>query len=264
MLDDGQTPMKMKETNRREFVRASACAAAAGPLVFSLGGLAQAAEASEKPAEPLIRPGDTVLFQGDSITDAGRQRDETEAANKQTALGGGYAWLATCELLIGRSNDKLRVFNRGISGNKVFQLADRWQTDCLDLKPNVLSILIGVNDYWHHRSGKYEGTLEVYEKDYHALVQRTREALPEVKLVICEPFLLLTGAVKDEDLIAFTVYRMAAKRVAEEGGAKFIPYQTMFDEASKLAPPKYWSADGIHPSLAGASLMAHFWLQVAE
>jgi lysophospholipase L1-like esterase len=91
----------------------------------------------------------------------------------------------------------LKFFNRGISGSKVYQLAERWQVDCLDLKPNVLSILIGVNDFWHKQKMQYDGTLEKYESDYRALVKRTKSALPDVKLIICEPFLLNFGAVDD-------------------------------------------------------------------
>ncbi len=91
----------------------------------------------------------------------------------------------------------LKIFNRGVSGNKVYQLAERWQADCLDLKPNVLSILIGVNDYWHKHKHNYDGTLEKYEGDYRALIKRTKDALPEVRLILCEPFTLKVGAVDD-------------------------------------------------------------------
>ncbi|MEO7300416.1 MAG: GDSL-type esterase/lipase family protein, partial [Verrucomicrobiota bacterium] len=153
-------------------------------------------------------------------------------------------------------------FNRGISGNKVYQLAERWQADCLDLKPDVLSILIGVNDYWHKVDPKlnYKGTVEIYERDYLSLIERTKEALPKVKLVICEPFLLHCGAVKDSWLPEFAEYRAAAKRVAAKNHATFVPFQTMFDEAVKYAPPEHWAGDGVHPTPAGAALMAHFWI----
>ena len=112
-----------------------------------------------------IKPGDTILFQGDSITDAGRKRDDS-AANSDVAMGRGYAWLAAAQLLIEKPDAGLKIFNRGISGNKVYQLAERWQADCLDLKPNVLSILIGVNDFWHKKKHNYDGTLEKYEGDF--------------------------------------------------------------------------------------------------
>ena len=205
-----------------------------------------------------------MLFQGDSITDAGRSREKAGTPNEQPGLGTGYAWLAAAELLVDRPHDGLKVFNRGISGHKVFQLAERWDADCLNLKPDVLSILIGVNDIWHTFSGGYKGTAETYEKDYHALVERTHRALPKVKLVICEPFVLRCGAVDAKWFPEFDHYRAAAKRVAEKSRATFVPVQAMFDEAVRYAPPPHWAGDGVHASPAGASLMAHTWLRIVN
>ena len=234
---------------------ASAGLTAAGWATFSSKTFA-----AEAYGKPLIQPGDTVLFQGDSITDAGRKRDQGAQPNHQPAIGSGYAWMAASQLLVGRDDD-LKVFNRGISGHKVHQLADRWQPDCLDLKPDVLSILIGVNDIWHLLNGNYDGTVEVYENDYHALLKRTKAALPKVTLVVCEPFVLRCGAVDDRWFPAFDGYREAARRVAEAAGAVFVPFQTMFDRAVKFAPPEHWAQDGVHPSDFGNSLMAHVWLE---
>lgn len=248
--------------SRRGFLKTS---------TFALGtaGLAAASSAEAASWFPtgrnLVGKSDVILFQGDSITDAGRSRDKekTSAPNNQPGLGNGYAWLAAAELLVGRPHDGLKVFNRGISGHKVFQLAERWQADCLDLKPDVLSILIGVNDIWHSLEPKlnYKGTVEIYERDYHALMERTRKALPKAKLVVCEPFVLRCGAVKDNWFPEFDHYRTAAKRVATKHRATFVPFQAMFDEAIKYAPPEHWAGDGVHPSPAGAALMAHFWLK---
>jgi lysophospholipase L1-like esterase len=156
---------------------------------------------------------------------------------------------------------KLRFHNRGISGNKVFQLAERWEKDCLDLAPDVLSILIGVNDIWHKRGGHYDGTVETYEEDYDALLTRTRVALPEVKLVVCEPFVLRCGAVDDSWFPEFDGYRAAARRVAEAHGAAFVPFHSMFEDALAIGPPELWAGDGVHPSPAGAALMAQAWLR---
>ena len=148
--------------------------------------------------------------------------------------------------------------------SKVYQLAERWDADCLTLKPNVLSILIGVNDIWHKLNGNYEGTLEKYEHDYRALLERTRKALPKVKLVICEPFVLRCGAVSEKWFPEFDTYRAAAKKVANSFHATFVPFQTMFDEAVKYASPEHWAKDGVHPTVEGASLMAHEWLRYME
>lgn len=254
------TPSSHPGLNRRHFIRSGLASIGTGALASSL--TANAAEhLSSAPAPRIsIGSGETVLFQGDSITDAGRGRESAGTPNQQPGLGTGYAWLAAAELLVTRPDANLKIFNRGISGNKVYQLAERWQEDCLDLKPDVLSILIGVNDLWHKLNGKYDGTLEVYEKDYRKLLTRAKEALPKVKLIICEPFVLRCGAVNDKWFPEFDQYRAAARRVADSFQAAFVPFQAMFDQAIKYAPSEHWAKDGVHPTSAGAALMAHEWL----
>lgn len=241
--------------NRRDFLTGS-LAIGASSLA---GALAQQAEAA-LPAHSPIAPGSVILFQGDSITDAGRSRETAAEPNIMSTLGKGYAWMAGSHLLVDYPDAGLKVFNRGISGHKVYQLAERWDADCLDLKPNILSILIGVNDIWHKLNGKYDGTVETYEKDYRALLQRTKTALPDVKLVICEPFVLKCGAVNDSWFPEFDAFRAAAKKVAAEFQAVFVPFQGAFDRAVAYAPPEHWAADGVHPSPYGAALMAHEWI----
>jgi len=211
----------------------------------------------------ILGKGNTILFQGDSITDAGRDKKK-EVANEQKAFGKGYAWMAASQLLISKPEHMLTIHNRGISGNKVHQLDARWQKDCLDIKPDILSILIGVNDIWHGLNGRYDGTVKTYEDDYRKLIERTKKHLPKVKLVICEPFVLKCGAVNDKWFPEFDKYRAAAKKIASENKAIFVPFQSMFDEAIKYAEPKHWAGDGVHPSAHGASLMAHFWTQAVS
>jgi lysophospholipase L1-like esterase len=248
--------------SRREFVQAGVGLSAAGLAgVASVNNL-WAADPKSKAGSgrSLIQSGDTILFQGDSITDAGRKRNVL-TANSDAGLGRGYAWLAAAQLLINRPDANLKIFNRGNSGNKVYQLAERWQADCIELKPDVLSILIGVNDFWHTLDGSYKATVEKYEGDYQALVKRTKAALPNVKLVICEPFSLKAGKVNDKWFPGFDGYRAAAKRLADDAGAVFVPFQTMFDAASTIAPPALWAADGVHPTCDGAAIMASHWLK---
>jgi len=205
--------------------------------------------------------GDVVLFQGDSITDAGRSKDH-ELPNNPWSFGVGYANHIASWLLEKMPEMDLSIYNRGISGNKVYQLADRWEKDCLDLEPDVLSILIGVNDYWHFRNGEYKGTPEIYENDFRKLLSRTRDTLPDIKLLICQPFILTgTSAVDDSWLEPFSAYQHAAKMISDEFGAIWVPFQEAFDRAIELAPPEYWAADGVHPSMAGARLMAGTWLE---
>ncbi|WP_211483044.1 SGNH/GDSL hydrolase family protein [Fodinibius roseus] len=203
-----------------------------------------------------------ILFQGDSITDAGRNRND-EGPN--TGLGGGYAFLATAELRKSLAARNISCYNRGISGNKVFQLSGRWQEDALSLAPDLLSILIGVNDYWHTLND-YDGTVEVYKQDFRKLLRRTKEQLPEVTLVIGEPFVVLEGSSvnREQWMPDFRAYQKAAREIAREFDAGFIPYQSVFDEASKAVAPTYWTADGVHPTLAGSQLMAEAWLQTVK
>jgi lysophospholipase L1-like esterase len=204
--------------------------------------------------------GDVILFQGDSITDAGRDKQQ-QLPNHARSFGTGYAYILASGLLRDLPDKDLTLYNRGISGNKVYQLDERWQEDCLDLKPDVLSILIGVNDYWHTRNGNYEGTPEVYENDYRALLNRTKAAFPGIKLIVCEPFILTgTSAVDESWLEPFKQYQDIAAKMAREFDATWVPFQKAFSDAAKIAPPVYWTHDGVHPSMAGCQLMAETWL----
>ncbi|MCC6493792.1 MAG: SGNH/GDSL hydrolase family protein [Pirellulales bacterium] len=252
-------------SNRRGFFSTAASLAGVGLGVVAASRTSAAEKGNnDGHAQSFIKPGATILFQGDSITDAGRNRESAGEANSQPALGNGYAWLAASQLLVDRPDDGLKIYNRGISGNKVYQLAERWQPDCLDLKPDVLSILIGVNDLWHTLGGAYDGSVEKYDSDYRKLLAQTRQALPAVKLVICEPFVLRCGAVDDSWFPQFDAYRAAARKLADEAGAVFVPLQAMFDAASQLAPPERWAKDGVHPSADGAALMAHTWRKMVD
>src|SRR3954468_17857270 len=152
-----------KAPNRRRFLKASGFALGAASLAKATEIAAAAATSESWPpsTHSLIHKGEIILFQGASSTDAGRSREKADVANEQPGMGSGYAWLAAGELLVNRPKDGLKIFNRGISGNKVYQRAERWQADCLDLQPTLLSILIGVNDIWHKLNGKYDGTVEI-------------------------------------------------------------------------------------------------------
>ena len=214
----------------------------------------------------MIRPDDVILFQGDSITDCGRSR-EHPGPNSGEALGRGYVFFTAGNLLAdhpGVPGQTLQVFNRGVSGNKVTDLADRWKSDCLDLRPTVVSILIGVNDTWHG-TGKGQPAagvpLDRYEATYRKLLSDTKDALPGVRLVLCEPFVLRCGAVTDAWLPEMDGRRAIVKRLAAEVGAAFVGFQSAFDVSAKMAPPQYWAPDGVHPSVAGHVLMARTWCE---
>lgn len=244
--------------SRRTILQGAAVSAGAAVV----GAVPSGARAEEEKFQ--LKSGDVILFQGDSITDAGRSRQAQGSANNARGLGTGYPLLLACELLRDHPQNDLKIYNRGISGNKVPDLDKRWQEDCLDLKPAVLSILIGVNDIWHKLAGRYDGTVEDYQTGFTALLKQTRDKLPGVKLIVCEPFVLRCGAVNDKWFPEFDQRRAAAKKVATAAGATWVPFQTTFDDAVKAgSKPEYWARDGVHPTLAGHSLMAQAWRNAA-
>lgn len=252
------------KASRRDFLKTTAVATAGLAIssILSSSGCSKALAGSKNQASyRLTEKNNCLLFQGDSITDAGRDRGRLDKANEPRALGTGYVFLAASQLLAENFEAKPRIFNGGISGNKVYQLAERWDTDCIAIKPDVVSILIGVNDYWHTFKHGYNGTVEKYKGDYRTLLERTRSELPTVTLVICEPFVLRCGEVNEEWFPEFDRYRSAAKKVSAEFNTIFVPFQYVFNEAAKKAPPQYWTADGVHPTMAGAYLMAQAWLK---
>jgi lysophospholipase L1-like esterase len=251
----------LSQNTRRNFIKN----AAIGTIAYiSIPQIVSAAMATEKSKKITLAKGDIVLFQGDSITDWGRNHAKT-IANDTASLGTGYALLTSGHLLQQHPDKGLQIFNKGISGNKVFQLIERWDTDTIALKPNVLSIHIGVNDYWHTLTGGYTGTIDTYIGDYHNLLDQTKKALPDVKLIICEPFALKgVKSVDDKWYPTFDLYRKAARDIANEYNTPFVPWQTVMDKALELAPANYWSLDGVHPSLAGEALMAHAWMEAVK
>jgi lysophospholipase L1-like esterase len=253
--------MEIQNNNRRNFIKK---AALGGLIAASIPEILSAAMLPMAMKKNSLSKNYTILFQGDSITDSDRNRMDT-SINSAKALGSGYAMLAGAKLLEKYASYDLKVYNKGVSGNKVYQLAERWDADCISLEPDILSILIGVNDLWHKINGNYNGTVEIYRNDYIALLQRTKKALPNVKLIICEPFAVPgENAVSNKWYPEFFGYQEAARAVATQFEATFIPYQKIYDEAQKLAPGVYWTNDGVHPTLAGAQLMAKAWLEAIK
>jgi len=203
----------------------------------------------------------TLLFQGDSITDAGRDLS-VAAPNSGVALGTGYPLLLAAALLKAYPEQGLRVFNRGVSGNKVPDLEARWENDTFAIAPDVLSILVGVNDYWHTRTHGYTGTAADYERQYGALLEGTHRRLPRAHLVVLEPFVLRTGAVDESWFPAIDERRAVAARVADSAAATFVPLHSVFDAAAVRGGPAHWLADGVHPTPAGHALIAERWRAV--
>lgn len=202
----------------------------------------------------MIQPGATILFQGDSITDCFHKPDEL---NESFQLGAGYAFLAASSILLDSPSSNLKFLNRGVSGNSVADLLARWQQDCIDLRPDVLSILAGVNDTLQGL-GHEETSLS-----YRSLLEWTRREIPAVRIVLLEPFLLRSGDISDAQRADIRPRQAAVRALAAEFDASFVPLQQMFDEATRQTPPEFFSYDGVHASPAGAALIARAWIQSA-
>lgn len=190
-----------------------------------------------------------ILFQGDSVTDVGRDREDFNN------LGNGYVKLIAEQL-----GQAFECLNRGVSGNRVTDLQERWQEDCLDLKPDLLSILIGINDVWRRYDDDDPTSTEAYEAGYRDLLAKIRTET-KAKLIILEPFLLHTTKERASWREDLDPKRSVAAKLAEEFDAVFIPMDSIFTEATKMKEPSYWAEDGVHPSEAGHRFIADTWVK---
>lgn len=196
-----------------------------------------------------------VLFQGDSITDMNRGRTD----DPNHILGHSYAFLIAAKTGAAFPERRIEFINRGVSGNKVADMAARWQSDTIDLKPTVLSILIGINDVDSDES------MDQFEADYDALLTKTEAALPNTQLVLCEPFGLPSGWRKPKwpQLHArIETAQFMTARLAKKHHAIYVPLQKVFDDAWKKAPAEYWIWDSIHPTYSGQQLIADQWTRI--
>lgn len=198
-----------------------------------------------------------VLFQGDSITDWGRNYSDSGS------LGNGYPLLVAAEFGRQYPEKQVTFLNRGIGGNRVVDLERRWQEDCLDLKPDWVSIYIGINDTWRRYDSGDPTSVEAFYERYRKLIVRTREEL-DARLVLVEPFVLpVPGDRKGwrEDLDPKI---QAVRELAREFSAAYVPLDGLFAAASSRVDPAYWAGDGVHPSPAGHALIAKAWLDAVS
>jgi len=205
----------------------------------------------------------TVLFQGDSITDGGRSYDK----DWNHILGQGYVFLVSSQLWYDHLDRPMMFFNRGISGNTVDDLLSRWQTDTIALKPDILTILVGVNDAYHVIKNINPKSVDEFRSSYHTLLQQTKDALPDTKIVLCEPFILPVGQVKNDPINwqnAITPRQAVVKEMATLFNTVYIPLQEVFLSACKKKPADYWVWDGIHPMPAGHKLIAQEWIKTVK
>ena len=199
----------------------------------------------------------TIVLQGDSITDANRNPQFPESS------GNGYAtmvkgWLG-CEY-----PGQYHCYNRGIAGNRIGDLYARIREDIINLKPDIVSLLIGVNDVWHEIMEKNGIREDLFETIYDLLITELKTAMPDLRIMIMEPFVLKGSATNPNWDVFYTEVRKRADRareIARKYGLAFVSLQAQFEEATKKAPDDHWLKDGVHPTLAGHELIKKEWIK---
>ena len=199
----------------------------------------------------------TILFQGDSITDTLRKEEYI------CQMGFGYPGYAAGRLGL-EAPGEYRFINRGISGDRIVDVYARIKRDIINLKPDVVSLLIGVNDVWHEINWNNGVATEKFAMVYQLLLDEIKEALPETKIILMEPFVLCGSATEE----AFPQFKAdvaekaaAVRKIAEEYGLPFIPLQQGLDELTKSAPNDYWLLDGVHPTIYFHQYIADRWIE---
>lgn len=213
---------------------------------------------------PRFAPGSRLLFIGDSITDMKWGRNEKD---RNHYLGHSYVYLIAARLGADLPEARLQFFNRGKSGNKVSDLKARWQRDAVDMKPDVLSVLVGVNDV--PRGADRNFSSKRWEADYRDLLGRSRRANPGLKLVLLDPFVLRVTRLKEAGTWSHwrgTVDRQGriVARLAAEFEAVHVRMQEIFDRAAEETGPEHWIWDGVHPLPQGHELIAREWLRAVS
>ena len=205
-----------------------------------------------------LQAGQTILFTGDSITDCGRREAGV------SSLGNGYVSFIAAELLERYPRLDPNIINTGISGNTTRDLLARWQPDCIDIKPDTLSILIGINDLWRSCEPSILNQAvfpEEYETNYRKMLSRAKEDL-DCRLVLIEPFMFCTDT-NDEMFRALPPYIDVVRKLADEFDAILVPLQQMLNKDLQETPPEKWSDDMVHPGIWAHEWIAKKWLETA-
>ena len=205
-----------------------------------------------------IRKGDRILFIGDSVTDVKRDREDP------FHLGFGYPMLIAAYLAEHYPDYQIELLNRGISGNKIAQMAKRWRTDCLDLKPDIVSILIGINDVWHFMDDEKQldkRKLEQFEADYYKILETTIQNL-DAQIVLMEPFVLPYPKDRWTWRRHLDPRIHIIRRLAAEFKTELIPLDGILNAKGILyGYQSYTGQDGVHPTLTGHAAIAQAWIE---
>ena len=217
-----------------------------------------------------------ILFQGDSITDGGRLKPAEFRWDLNHQIGHCYPYPIVGELMR-KYPGRYTFINRGVSGDTVPSIANRWQTDTLDEHPDVLSLLLGINGNAAF-DGNYPEGLDGFNTQYRALLDAARAQNPDLKIILIEPFVLPVGKIADNFeayMAVFSRRQAIVREIAEDYGAIFIPTQdrlnTLVAETAPILaangwegdPMTYWLWDGVHPTEAFHNYLAKLWLEAA-
>ncbi len=248
------------ETSRRSFLRLSTMAGIASALKVNTVLANDPANSSFDPfdkGKSLI-----ILFQGDSITDGNRGR----STDPNHIMGHGYAFSIASRIGADFPESKHSFYNRGISGNRVSDLKDRWQADTLDLKPDVLSILIGINDVLTliNKKDVEDKEVDQFENTYRDILVQSKQYNPDILFVLCLPFIYPVGKVKDNwEKYSSTLAKLTGqiKKLAKEFNAAIVNFPAAIDKVIERAPLEYWIWDGIHPTVPAHEIMTREWIK---
>lgn len=201
-----------------------------------------------------IRDCRTILFQGDSITDCKRDRENL------LDMGRGYPMMVSSRLDAAQPDAGRRWLNRGCSGDRVADLVARWREDCLNLQPDLLSVLIGINDTWKRYKNGLVTTPEQFYADYRLLLTQARDNC-DATLVLCEPFVLPVPEERNQWREDLDDKITAVRALAREFHAVLVPLDGILNAAAARREPEFWAQDGIHPTQPGHALIAREWLR---
>ena len=200
-----------------------------------------------------------ILFFGDSITDARRARE----SDFNDRFGSGYVMQVAGELFL-ENPVKYEIVNRGIGGERIVDLYARVKKDVWNEKPDVLTILEGVNDISHEVWEQNGVETERWERTYRTLLQGTLERLPNVKIIIGEPF-VFEGEISNKDFAEYTKIRERAqilKKIAKEMKLHYLPLQNVLDEKVERFGVEVVTKDGLHPTVYASKIIAEEWLKL--
>ena len=195
-----------------------------------------------------------ILFQGDSITDAGRDRSDSHN------LGDGYPKYAAEFIKKAHPDTEFEFIDLGISGNRTEHLVERMEADFIEIQPDIVSILIGVNDVWHHYAFEYvETTDEQFESNYRTLLEGLKSRTT-ARILMIQPFLLETVDPAKQELCEELARKQAiVKRLADEYADAYLPLDEVLHSMTE-EEPAYYAADGVHPTPDGACCIGEAYL----